>query len=392
MLLCTLIGPALADPEATADQDPGRHSAGRVRLGGEEGFGLGSAAPDPTALEGPTRIETVLFNSSRYTNIAISAHYLSPSFLLEVSGGLDSIGGDASYNFTDNVTVNVFADSSRSPAFEGGPLRVRLANGESPYVRRTGGGVEYADEFAESFPFAAAINYQNVNVGRNILGPVVQPPVDQLGNPLTFSPTGVDELLTLNFVGQYNDLDRPGNPTEGTLVRFKLEQAVPVGDSQIGSTVGAVNLAHLIPAPGPGEGASYVLLNLQGGFQTGDVAPYRAFNLGGANSNRGYQLGGLATSAAFLQGTLEYRAALTSFEIFGTELDMKGVLFADYTSGLGTASDVRGTPGLARLKPNDGLGYGAGLYFFGDVGVFRLDAGWNEHGDSQVFFTLGDRF
>lgn len=399
VLLASLLGPALAEPDVPTDPpadsgraDSDRYSAGRVRLGGEQGFGLGSATPDPTALEGPTRLGTVLLNSMTYSNISISAHYLGPSFLFEVQGGLDNLGGDASYSFNENVTVNLFGETGRIPAFEGGPFRVRLANGESPYFRRWGGGVEYADRSSEEFSYAAALNFQTYDVGRNPFGPVVQPPVDQLGNPLTFSPTGTDELLTLNFVGQYNDLDQLQNPTVGTRVRFNLGQAVPVGDSQITSTVGAVNLAHLIPAPGPGEGASYVLLNFQGGFQTGDVAPYRAFQLGGANSNRGYALGELGASASFLQGTVEYRGSLTNFEVFGTEFDMKGVLFVDYATDLGTSNDVFGTPGPVRRKDGDGLGYGAGLYFFGDVGLLRLDLGFNESGNTQFFFTLGDRF
>lgn len=51
-----------------------------------------------------------------------------------------------------------------------------------------------------------------------------------------------------------------------------------------------------------------------------------------------------------------------------------------------------GQPGVARQKPGEGIGYGAGLYFFSDVGLFQTEAGWNQQGQNQLFFTLGDRF
>ncbi len=398
VILLLLSLPARAqsdDPDIPRDET--RHSSGRVRLGGEEGFGAGTATSDPTALEGPSRIETVLFNSRRYTNADITLHYLQvlapeQSLLMEVQGDLRSLGADFSYSFNDNLTVNLFGSSARNPAFEQGLRRVYLADGEEPFVRAYGGGLEYSDQLSEEFSFAAALNYQSLTVGNSLLGPVVVPPVDQLGNRLTFSPGGRDELLTLNFVGQLNTLDRMNNATSGSRLRFQLEQAIPVGDSQIGSTTLAANFSQLIPAPGFGELPSYLLLNLQAGTIGGDVAPYRAFNLGGPNSVRGYQLGGLATASSFALATLEYRGSLTTFDLFGHELEMKGVLFFDYASDLGTADQVLGTPGLARQKPGEGIGYGAGIYFFSDVGLIRLETGWNQHGQNQLFVTLGDRF
>ncbi len=398
LLLLLLFVPARGQSESPEVlRDEGRHSSGRVRLGGEDGFGVGTATSDPTALEGPSRIETVLFNSRRYTYADITVHSLNAlapgqNLLMEVQGDLGSLGADFSYSFHENLTLNLFTSSVRSPAFQQGVARVFLANGGEPYVRTLGGGLEYSGLLSDELSFAAALNYQSLNLGDDLFGPVVVPPVDQLGNRLTFSPGGRDELLTLSFVGQLNLLDRLSNPTSGTRLRFQLEQAAPVGDSQIGSTTLAANLAQLIPAPGPGQRPSYFLLNLQGGAIAGDVAPYRAFNLGGPNSVRGYQLGGLSTGSSFLQATLEYRGSLTTFEVFGHELDVKGVLFFDYASDLGTAGQVLGAPGVARQKPGQGLGYGAGLYFFSDVGLIRLESGWNEHGQNQLFITLGDRF
>ncbi|GMU52180.1 MAG: hypothetical protein AMXMBFR33_13260 [Candidatus Xenobia bacterium] len=398
LLLLLLTLPLSAQTDSPEEpRDDGRHSAGRVRLGGDEGFGAGTATSDPTALEGPSRIETVLFNSRRFNTVDLTLHYLrrlsdNQDLLLEVQGGPTSLGGDFSYSFSDHLTVNVSGSSGRNPAFEQGLTRVYLANGEEPYFRSLGGGLEYSDQPCDELGLAAALNYQAVTVGDSLLGPVVAPPVDQLGNRLTFSPGGHDELLTLNFVGQLNILDQMVNPSDGTRLRFQLEQAIPVGDSQITSTTAAANLAQLVPMPGPGEGSSYLLINLQGGAIGGDVPPYRAFNLGGSNSVRGYQLGGLSTGSSFLQATLEYRGSLTRFELLGHELELKGVLFFDYGSDLGTADRVLGQPGVARQKPGEGIGYGAGLYFFSDVGLFRLEAGWNQQGQNQLFFTLGDRF
>jgi outer membrane protein insertion porin family len=45
-----------------------------------------------------------------------------------------------------------------------------------------------------------------------------------------------------------------------------------------------------------------------------------------------------------------------------------------------------------RGKPGTGLGYGAGLRVNSPIGIIRADYGFNDKGDSQLQFGLGQRF
>ena len=71
---------------------------------------------------------------------------------------------------------------------------------------------------------------------------------------------------------------------------------------------------------------------------------------------------------------------------------MGGTLFVDYATDLGSGDTVLGEPAEVRNKPGDGLGFGVGLRARTPVGPARLELGINDDGESEVLFTIGDRF
>jgi outer membrane protein insertion porin family len=133
-----------------------------------------------------------------------------------------------------------------------------------------------------------------------------------------------------------------------------------------------------------GKGPQTLAFNIQAGTILGDAPPYEAFTLGGSNSVRGYEEGALGTGKSFVQGTAEYRFPL--FNIVG------GALFVDAATLFGTQDDVIGQPGAVRGKPGQGFGYGAGVRVNTPLGNVRIDYGFNDQGNSQLSFGIGERF
>jgi outer membrane protein insertion porin family len=124
--------------------------------------------------------------------------------------------------------------------------------------------------------------------------------------------------------------------------------------------------------------------NVQGGTTIGDLPPYMAFNLGGVNSVRGYGTGDVASGRSYVLASAEYRIPVYK--------PVGAVLFADFASDLGSGDTVPGEPGVVRGKPGTGFGYGAGLRVDSPIGIIRADYGFNDKGDSQLQFGIGQRF
>jgi len=388
--VCSLAPPEAEAPPPAASPSPeaeplGVPTGGRLHIG-SEGFGLGSRTPDPTALENYNRQDVVLFDSKRLTTIALTAGYLhrfseADQMLLEVEGDQATGVVDLSFShypedWPGRLTVQAFANSAKSSMFADGSI-------PTPYVRQIGGGVEWTQRVTEDLTLASALNYQQVGIADKVLGGRLVP-VDAFGNPLSLNPGGLDSITALRLVGLYDGQDDINFPTEGTKLRFEVQPGV----TSAGFLRTAFNWAQLFPV---GEDTG-VLFNMQAGTLLGTFIPYQAFNLGGVNSVRGYATGALGTARSFVQGTFELRQMLTDFEFWDTEVKLRGVLFTDYATDLGTAGSVPGQPALVRDRPLRGLGYGAGLHFLSDYGVFRLEAGFGSSGESAVYFTIGERF
>ncbi|HBL61607.1 MAG TPA: hypothetical protein DDZ80_25280 [Cyanobacteria bacterium UBA8803] len=274
--------------------------------------------------------------------------------------------------------VNAFRRRSVSQTFDND---VDLANGDDPREGQFGGGITFSKPVNE-WDASVGLNYTRTSI-RDGHGHVT--PVDELGNPLSLSGTGVDDLITVSAGLARDKRDNPFNPTQGSLLRLSTEQSVPVGNGSILMNQVKANYSQYVPVDLLGGSQQEVLaFNVQGGTTIGDLPPYRAFNLGGQNSVRGYGTGDVASGRSYVLASAEYRIPL--FKPIGA------VLFADFATDLGSGDTVPGEPGVVRGKPGSGFGYGAGLRVNSPLGIIRADLGFNDQGDSRLQFGLGQRF
>ena len=303
-------------------------------------------------------------------------------------------------NFTDpwiagdpyrtSYNVNAFQRRTISLIFDGGTTQITLPNGEIPRVLRFGGGVTFSrpltpDPFAENPEWRASLGlqYQRVSItdsGGNIT------PKDKLGNDLSFSKTGQDDLLSLQL-GVVNDRrNDPLRPTQGSILRFGADQSIPIGLGNIFMNRLRGSYSYYLPVKFTNfsEGVQTLAFNLQGGTVLGDLPPYEAFALGGSNSVRGYDEGTLGAGRSYIQATAEYRFPLFSI--------LDAAMFVDVGSDLGTASSVPGNPAAIRGKPGQGYGYGLGVRVQTPLGPIRVDYGINDRGEGRIHFGIGEKF
>ena len=296
------------------------------------------------------------------------------------------IAGDP---YRTSYTVNAFRRQSISLIFDGGKTEINLPNGDRPRVVRTGGGINFTrplsrDVFTPSeWTASFGLQYQRITIRD---GDGELSPRDQLGNNLSFSGSGRDDLLTLQLGAvrdRRNDLLRP---TSGSLLRLGVEQSIPVGEGSILLSRLRGNYSYYIPVSFTHftKGPQALAFNVQGGTILGDLPPYEAFSLGGSNSVRGYDEGDVGAGRSFIQATAEYRFPIISV--------VGGALFVDFASDLGTGSDIPGNPAGVRGKPGSGFGYGLGVRVQSPLGPIRVDYGFNDQGESRLHFGIGERF
>ena len=367
-------------------------------------FVLGGTLPSPTALEGSIRPQSVVSSSDKGNGFspslrigAINLGGENQGLTLGVAGGSQTFGLDLDYrkfiNRNTGYAANLFTRSNVEPEFDEGEIDVDLPDGNDPWVERLGGGIEYFRPITGDWLGALGINYQLVSVRDAVFTSRLEP-LDELGNQLTLSDNGQDELLTLSFVTSLDRRNDESNTTQGSRLLFSSDQSIPVGDASILYNRLAANYTQYLPLPlfGFTKGDRTLILNVQGGTILGDLPPYEAFSLGGSNSIRGYSGGEVGTGRSFIQATAEYRFPIFGFAAYNEKFDVGGKLFIDYGSVLSTQDNVTGQPGVVRSQTGSGLGYGLGLRTLTPVGVINLDFALNDEGDSEVIFKLGDRF
>jgi len=302
-------------------------------------------------------------------------------FLFDVSFTDPWIAGDPNRT---SYTVNVFNRRSLSLIFDNGPIDVALPNGDTPRVDRLGGGISFTRPLKNGWVGSLGFQYQRVTTrdfDRRINAR------DALGNPLTFSQTGLDDLFALQLAFVRDRRNNPLQPTSGSILRFGTEQTLPFGSGSILFNRIRGSYSFYVPVnwlrfTDQGQGA--LAFNIQGGNVLGDLPPYEAFSLGGSNSVRGYEEGALGSGRSYIQATVEYR-----FPIFAV---VGGALFLDAATDLGSGSSVLGDPAGVRGKPGSGFGYGLGVRIQTPLGPLRLDYGINDLGESRVHFGIGERF
>lgn len=304
------------------------------------------------------------------------------------------IGGDP---FRTSYTVNGFRRRSISLIFDGNDENIVVGDDAvRPRVIRTGGGVTFSRPLSRNplerseWTASAGLQYQRISVRDNDgeISPTGR--LDVAGGPqdipLSISPDGTDDLLTLQL-GAVRDLrNNPLTPTSGSLLRFGVEQSVPIGSGSILLNRLRGSYSQYLPVnfTNFAEGPETLAFNLQAGTVIGDLPPYEAFSVGGTNSVRGYDEGQVGSGRSFVQATAEYR-----FPIFSV---VGGTLFVDVGSDLGTAGNVPGRPGELLGKPGTGFGYGVGVRVQSPLGPLRIDYGFNDEGDSRLHFGIGERF
>ncbi len=311
------------------------------------------------------------------------------------------IAGDP---YRTSYTVNGFRRQATSQIFEGGDTDVKLPNGDKPRVYRTGGGINFTrplskDPLTKSEWFATAgLRYQQVSI-RDADGNVS--PKDQLGNNLSFSNSGNDDLLTVPLGLVQDSRNNSLQPTQGSFLSLTTEQSIPIGESNLLYNKLQGGYRFYLPTrltqftqgcrksvannnTKTQECPQAFAFQLQGGTVLGDLPPYEAFSLGGTNSVRGFEEGGLGTARTFVQASAEYRFPMLSF--------LGGALFFDAATDFGTGSSVVGNPAGVRGKAGSGFAYGAGVRVQTPVGPFRIDYGVTNEGENRVNFGIGERF
>ncbi len=262
---------------------------------------------------------------------------------------------------------------------------IKLANGSAVREGRFGGSVGVLKSF-DDWDAALALNYTRIslrdrdyNVAR----------VDRLGNPLSVSGTGIDDLVTVSFAVSKDERDRRNNPTKGSLLTLSTEQAIPIGLGKIASNRLRANYILYLPVTWIGnnrstENPEMIAFNVQAGTNIGEFPPADAFDLGGRNSVRGYGGGDVASGRSYGLASVEYRFPILQ--------RVGGVVFADFGSDFGSSKTVLGEPGVLRGKPGSGFGYGLGLRVRSPIGLIRGDLGINDQGDIRFEVTTGQRF
>lgn len=280
-------------------------------------------------------------------------------------------------------SVNAFRRGAISSTFDDDFQNnpTEAGNYEQPRERQFGGGVSLSKPVGE-WDASLGLNYTRTSI-RDRDGNIIA--TDSLGNPVSFSGTGVDDLVSFTAGVTKDQRNNPYNPTSGSLLSLSSQQSIPVGNGNILMNRLQANYSQYMPVNLFGTKDNQVLaFNVQGGTTIGDLPPYMAYNLGGVNSVRGYGTGDLASGRSYVLASAEYRIPV--FNPVGA------VLFADFGSDLGSGSTVPGEPGVVRGKSGTGFGYGAGLRVNSPLGIIRADYAFTDKGDNRLQFGIGQRF
>jgi outer membrane protein insertion porin family len=257
-------------------------------------------------------------------------------------------------------------------------------NNNSPRINRLGTGFSFSRPLGSATTASLGLRFERVSITDSNNNAISA--TDSLGNPLSASGTGQDDLLLLQFAYATDQRDNPIKPSSGSVFRIATEQSIPVGLGSVFLNRVRASYSHFFPVKflNFSEGNQTLAFNFQAGTVIGTLPPYEAFQLGGSNSVRGWDEGKIGSGRSFGIFSAEYRFPV--FNIVG------GVLFFDYGTDLGSASSVPGNPAGARNKPGNGAGYGIGVRVQSPLGSIRVDYGIGSNGGTQFSFGLGEKF
>ncbi|MCJ8283307.1 MAG: BamA/TamA family outer membrane protein, partial [Rivularia sp. ALOHA_DT_140] len=137
------------------------------------------------------------------------------------------IAGDP---YRTSYNVNGFRKRTFSQIFDGGETEVELANGDRPQVLRTGGNISFHRNLSKKvfdkseWVASAGLKSQRVAI-RDSDGNINAK--DELGNDLSFSGDGTDDLLTVPLRLVRDKRNNSLTPTQGSVLRLTTEQSIP---------------------------------------------------------------------------------------------------------------------------------------------------------------------
>ena len=272
-------------------------------------------------------------------------------------------------------TVNVFRRRGLANTLDDS---VRLPNGDKARKGEMGASLSFQRPI-DGWDTSLGFNYTRISI-RDRHGNIS--PKDSQGNLLSLSDSGVDSLATVSFSAVKDRRDNRLNPTNGSILKLSTEQSIPLGLGNVSMNRFQANYSRFRPVKlFKSDKPQVFAVNVQAGTVLGDLASYDTFNLGGTNSVRGYDSGDVGNGRTYVLASAEYR--------FPVIQAIRGVVFADYASDLGTGvSTSSGT----NSKPGTGFGYGAGLRLNSPLGLLRADYGINDQGETKLHFGIGHRF
>jgi outer membrane protein insertion porin family len=294
-----------------------------------------------------------------------------------------------------SLVFNGDSSSIRTPAIINGQPDLAVP-GDVPENTRTGGGVTFFRPIADSvfdkadWQLSLGFLYQNVRVtdANSRLAPLSSELNGYAPQKLSFSDSGVDDLVSISFNVSQDFRDSALQPTSGYFLSLGTQQFLPIGSGSILANRLRANYSYYIPVKWINfdftKGAQALAFNVQAGTFLGDLPPYEAFVLGGTNSVRGYAEGEVGSGRSYFQATAEYRFPIYSI--------VAGTVFFDYGTAIGSQGAVTGIPGLVRGLPGWGYAYGVGVRIQSPVGPIRIDFGWNNEGGNRLNFGIGERF
>lgn len=304
----------------------------------------------------------------------------------------------ASSDTRTSYTVNAFRSRSTSLVFNG-DSDIDTDNGnDTPRVVRTGGGISLARPISSN-PFerqkwllSSALKYQRVAVNNRDgdVAPLSEDPTPNDGTDdrqnLAFSDDGTDDLFSLSLNATRDRLNNRLQPTRGSLLKLGTEQTLPIGSGNILFNRVRAEYSQYFPINliGFSKQPETLAFNVQAGTVLGDLPPYEAFALGGSNSVRGFGDGEVGNGRSRFQATAEYR-----FPVFKV---VRGAVFFDYGTTLGSANEVPGEPSRVRGLPGSAYGYGLGIRVNTPIAPIRIDYAINDDGDDRIQFGLGEKF
>ncbi|GMH12193.1 hypothetical protein Nepgr_014034 [Nepenthes gracilis] len=233
---------------------------------------------------------------------------------------------------------------------------------------RFSGGLNLNEPASSNWSSTTGIKFEHVRAV-NDAGHSITRDLD--GFPLTCSGRSYDSMAVLKQETRYAKAD------DRCFTRFSLqiEQGIPVLSKWL-----IFNRFKFVGTKGVKVGRAFLLTSLTGGSIVGDMAPYKAFAIGGQGSVRGYGDGAVGTGRSCLVANSDLTFPLGEM--------LEGAVFVDFGTDLGSGRLVPGNPALRRGKPGTGMGVGYSIQVKSHWVNVQLNYAFNAYRQKTVYFQI----